>query len=46
MPDVKERFAALHTTIEGGTVEDARKFVAEDRSRWKKVIELSGIRPE
>jgi tripartite-type tricarboxylate transporter receptor subunit TctC len=46
MPDVKERFAALHTTIEGGREEDARKFVADDRARWKKVIELSGIKPE
>src|SRR5262249_1281871 len=45
-PDVKARFEALHTTIEGGSIADARKFVAEDRARWKKVIEQAGIRPE
>ncbi|HEX4408601.1 MAG TPA: tripartite tricarboxylate transporter substrate binding protein [Xanthobacteraceae bacterium] len=46
LPDVKERFATLHTTVEGGNVEDARKFVAADRARWKKVIETAGIQPE
>jgi len=44
--DVKERFAAMHTTIEGGSVEDAQRYVLADRARWKKVIETAGIQPE
>lgn len=46
MPDVKERFDALQTTIEGGSVEEAQQYLNADRERWKKVIEAAGIQPE
>lgn len=46
MPDVKERFEALQTTIEGGSVEEAQQYLNADRERWKKVIEAAGIQPE
>ncbi|MGC1464738.1 MAG: tripartite tricarboxylate transporter substrate-binding protein, partial [Pseudolabrys sp.] len=46
MPDVKARFAAIHTSTEGGSLADAKKYVAADRARWKQVIEKAGIKPE
>ncbi len=44
--DVKTRFANLKTTIEGGSLDDARRYVATDRERWKKVIVSAGVQPE
>jgi tripartite-type tricarboxylate transporter receptor subunit TctC len=46
LPDVESRFDAIHTTVEALSVEETRKFVADDRARWKKVIEAVGIQPE
>src|SRR5262249_6246570 len=40
-PDVKQRFNKAETTVEGGSVEDARKYIAADRARWKKVIDAA-----
>ena len=45
-PDVKDRFAKMQTTVEGGSLEDARRYVAADRERWKKVITSAGVQPE
>ncbi len=45
-PDIKARFAALQTTVEGGSIDDAKQYVAADRARWKKVIDATGIQPE
>jgi len=45
-PDVKQRFNKAETTVEGGPVEDARKYIAADRARWKKVIDAAHIEAE
>jgi tripartite-type tricarboxylate transporter receptor subunit TctC len=44
--DVKARFAEMQTEVEGGNLEQTRKYVAADRERWKKVIMSAGIQPE
>ena len=45
-PDVKQRFNTAETTVEGGSVEHARKYIAADRARWKKVIDAARIEAE
>jgi len=45
-PDIKARFTQMQTTVEGGNLETAQKYVAADRERWKKVIVSAGIQPE
>jgi tripartite-type tricarboxylate transporter receptor subunit TctC len=45
-PDVNARFSAMRTTVEAGTLEDARRYVAADRARWRKVIQDAQIQPE
>jgi tripartite-type tricarboxylate transporter receptor subunit TctC len=44
--DVRMRFSKMETTVEGGSLEDARTYVAADRERWKKVIVSAGIEAE
>jgi tripartite-type tricarboxylate transporter receptor subunit TctC len=44
--DVRTRFSKMETTVEGGSLEDARTYVAADRERWKKVIASAGIEAE
>jgi tripartite-type tricarboxylate transporter receptor subunit TctC len=44
--DVKARFAEMQTEVEGGNLEQTRKYVAADRERWKKVIMSASIQPE
>jgi tripartite-type tricarboxylate transporter receptor subunit TctC len=44
--DVKARFTQMQTTIEGGSLEAAKQYVAADRDRWRKVIVSAGIQPE
>jgi len=44
--DVKTRFFKMETTVEGGSLDDARTYVAADRERWKKVIASAGIEAE
>src|SRR5262249_60322766 len=36
--DVKTRFAKMETTVEGGSLDDARTYVAADRERTQKRI--------
>jgi tripartite-type tricarboxylate transporter receptor subunit TctC len=45
-PDVKQRFSKAETTVEGGSVDEARKYIAADRDRWRKVIEAAHIEAE
>ncbi len=45
-PDVQARFAEMHTGVEGGSLDYAKKYVLEDRARWGKVIKAAGIQPE
>jgi tripartite-type tricarboxylate transporter receptor subunit TctC len=45
-PDVQARFAETHAMVEGGSLDYAKKYVLEDRSRWSKVIAAAGIKPE
>jgi tripartite-type tricarboxylate transporter receptor subunit TctC len=44
--DVKARFAKMDTSVEGGSLDDARKYIAADRERWKRVIASAGIQAE
>jgi tripartite-type tricarboxylate transporter receptor subunit TctC len=44
--DTMKRFATMETTVEGGSLDVARKYVAADRERWKKVIATAGIEAE
>ena len=44
--DVMARFAEMKTTIEGGSIEEARRFVVADREHWKKVIVSAGVQSE
>jgi tripartite-type tricarboxylate transporter receptor subunit TctC len=45
-PDVKARFAEMQTAVEGGSLEETRRYVAGDREHWKKVVDAAGIQPE
>lgn len=44
--DTRARFATMETTVEGGSLDAAAKYVAADRERWKKVITAGGIEAE
>jgi len=44
--DTRARFATMETTVEGGNLDAAKKYVAADRERWKKVIAVGGIEAE
>jgi tripartite-type tricarboxylate transporter receptor subunit TctC len=44
--EAKKRFAAMDTTVEGGSIEAARAYVKNDREHWRKVIEAAHIQPE
>src|SRR5262245_48351443 len=44
--EVRARFSKMETTVEGGSLDDARTYVAADRERWKKVIASAGIEAE
>jgi tripartite-type tricarboxylate transporter receptor subunit TctC len=44
--DTMKRFATMETTVEGGSLDVAQKYVAADRERWKKVIAAVGIEAE
>ena len=45
-PETKARFAAMHTDVETGSIDDAKRYVAEDRARWRKVIQSAHIQLE
>lgn len=44
MPDVRQKYAQLGADVLGSTPEEARRFVAEERARWRKVIEDNNVR--
>jgi tripartite-type tricarboxylate transporter receptor subunit TctC len=44
--DTMKRFAAMETTVEGGSLDVAKKYVGADRERWQKVISAAGIQAE
>ena len=44
--EVKARFAEMQTAVEGGNLEETRRYVAADREHWKKVIVSAGVQPE
>ena len=41
--ETRKYFANLETSVEGGSLEHARQYVAADRARWQKVIAAAGI---
>lgn len=43
-PDAKERLAKIGATVRGGTPEDFAKFLAEERTKWARVVADSGAR--
>jgi hypothetical protein len=36
----------MQTAVEGGNLEETRRYVAADREHWKKVIVSAGVQPE
>jgi tripartite-type tricarboxylate transporter receptor subunit TctC len=44
--DTVARFATMETTVEGGNLDAAKKYVSADRERWKKVIATARIEAE
>ena len=45
-PDLQELWKGLALNIMGGTPEEGARFVAAETVKWKKVIEVAGIRAE
>ena len=45
-PEVEARFKALNLRAVGGSLSDARKFVAEETQRWSGVIKAAGLKPQ
>jgi tripartite-type tricarboxylate transporter receptor subunit TctC len=45
-PAIKKHFAELQLDIEGGNLDHARAFVAQDRDLWGKVIKAAGIKAQ
>lgn len=43
-PDVRQRLISLSAEPAGGSPEDLRKLLAEERIKWKAVIETAGIK--
>jgi tripartite-type tricarboxylate transporter receptor subunit TctC len=39
LPDVQEKYAKLSAEPVGSSPEETRKFIAEERARWKRVIQ-------
>jgi tripartite-type tricarboxylate transporter receptor subunit TctC len=45
-PEARARFAKLQVTPVGGDLAATRKFLADDRALWAKVIKAANIQPE
>ncbi len=43
LPDVRKRIAELYSEIVGSTPAEAAAFFAQERERWRKVIQLAGV---
>lgn len=46
MPDIQARFLAMGSTLKGGSPEKMEAVIKNDSAKWKKVIEISGAKPE
>ena len=46
LPDVQQKYAQLGAEVVGGSPADAAKYVAEERARWRKVIEEANVRAD
>ncbi|MBI2207030.1 MAG: tripartite tricarboxylate transporter substrate binding protein [Candidatus Rokubacteria bacterium] len=46
IPEVRDRFLSLGVTSIGGTPEDLDARIKRESLKWKRVIEVSGARPE
>jgi tripartite-type tricarboxylate transporter receptor subunit TctC len=46
LPDVVQKFNALHATPVGGSPAETAAFFAQERHRWRSVIVSAGIKPE
>lgn len=46
MPEIQSRFLAMGSTLKGGSPEQMEAVIRADSAKWKKVIELSGAKPE
>ena len=45
-PDVREQLARLNIEPVGGTTDEMRAFVADERRRWGEVIRAAGLQPQ
>jgi tripartite-type tricarboxylate transporter receptor subunit TctC len=43
MPDLQKRFAELSTTVVGSNADETGRFLEEERSRWRKVIQSANV---
>ena len=46
LPEVKARLEADGTALVGGTPEAFRDFLLTDIEKWRKVVQLTGAKPE
>lgn len=46
MPDLRERLISMGATPTGGSPEDLARTIRSESEKWRKVIELSGAKPE
>ena len=44
MPDVVERFRSIGSEPVGGTPAELEKFLAEDRVRWKRAVDVANLK--
>jgi tripartite-type tricarboxylate transporter receptor subunit TctC len=46
MPDLRERLISMGATPTGGTPEELARIIRNESEKWRKVIEISGAKPE
>jgi tripartite-type tricarboxylate transporter receptor subunit TctC len=46
LPDVQQKFIALGAEVVGNSSKDMAQFVANERTRWKKVIDTANVKQE
>jgi len=46
MPDLRERLISMGATPTGGTPEELARVIKTESEKWRKVIEISGAKPE
>lgn len=45
-PQVQAQFSKMHMQVVGGSLAEAKRYVAADRERWSAIIKAGGIKPQ